>query len=79
MGLPHDPREVLRGPNRILFRRLRDRFVCAAYLRLDTENCKASYSVAGGPVLWRAHLSGARDCIGFLLVTASTSNRNTGH
>jgi len=52
----HDPREVLRGLNRILFRQLHDQFVSAAYLWLDTENRKAVYSAAGHPPLlrWRA-------------------------
>jgi sigma-B regulation protein RsbU (phosphoserine phosphatase) len=49
----HDPREVLRGLNRILFRQLHDQFVTAAYLWLDTENRKASYSAAGHPPLLR--------------------------
>jgi phosphoserine phosphatase RsbU/P len=48
-----DPREVLRGLNRILFRQLHDQFVTAAYLWLDTENRKASYSAAGHPPLLR--------------------------
>jgi phosphoserine phosphatase RsbU/P len=50
-----DPREVLRGLNRILFRQLHDQFVSAAYLWLDTENHKALYSAAGHPSLlcWR--------------------------
>ncbi len=52
----HDPREVLCGLNRILFRQLHDQFVSAAYLWLDTENCKGLYSAAGHPPLlrWRA-------------------------
>ena len=49
----HDPREVLRGLNRILFRQIHDQFVSAAYLWLDTENRKASYSAAGHPPLLR--------------------------
>jgi phosphoserine phosphatase RsbU/P len=49
----HDPREVLRGLNRILFKQLRDQFVSAAYLWLDTENRKGSYSAAGHPPLLR--------------------------
>ena len=48
-----DPREVLRGLNRILFRQIPDRFVSAAYLWLDTENRKALYSAAGHPPLLR--------------------------
>ena len=49
----HDPREVLRGLNRILFRQLHDQFVSAAYLWLDTENRKGLYSAAGHPPLLR--------------------------
>jgi serine phosphatase RsbU (regulator of sigma subunit) len=49
----HDPREVLRGLNRILFRQLHDQFVSAAFLWLDTENRKALYSAAGHPPLLR--------------------------
>jgi phosphoserine phosphatase RsbU/P len=49
----HDPREVLRGLNRILFRQLHDQLVSAAYLWLDTENGKALYSAAGHPPLLR--------------------------
>jgi sigma-B regulation protein RsbU (phosphoserine phosphatase) len=51
----HDPREVLRGLNRILYTQLHDQFVSAAYLWLDTENGTASYSAAGHPPLlhWR--------------------------
>jgi phosphoserine phosphatase RsbU/P len=49
----HDPREVLRGLNRILFKQLHGQFVTAAYLWLDTENRKASYSAAGHPPLLR--------------------------
>jgi sigma-B regulation protein RsbU (phosphoserine phosphatase) len=49
----HDPREVLRGLNRILFRQVVDQFVSAAYLWLDTENRKALYSAAGHPPLLR--------------------------
>jgi sigma-B regulation protein RsbU (phosphoserine phosphatase) len=49
----HEPREVLRGLNRILFRQILDRFVSAAYLWLDTENRKALYSAAGHPPLLR--------------------------
>ncbi|HYW66631.1 MAG TPA: PP2C family protein-serine/threonine phosphatase [Candidatus Dormibacteraeota bacterium] len=49
----HDPREVLRGLNRILFRQLHDQFVSAAYLWLDTENRKALYSAAGHPPVLR--------------------------
>jgi sigma-B regulation protein RsbU (phosphoserine phosphatase) len=51
----HDPPEVLRGLNRILSGQLRGQFVSAAYLWLDTEIRKASYSAAGHPPLlcWR--------------------------
>ncbi|HVJ08229.1 MAG TPA: PP2C family protein-serine/threonine phosphatase [Acidisarcina sp.] len=52
----HDPRAVLRGLNRSLFRELHSQFVTASYLWLDTENHKALYSAAGHPPLlrWRA-------------------------
>lgn len=49
----HDPREVLRGLNRILFSQLHAQFVTAAYLWLDTENRRALYSAAGHPPLLR--------------------------
>jgi sigma-B regulation protein RsbU (phosphoserine phosphatase) len=49
----HDPRGVLRGLNRILFRQLHDQLVSAAYLWLDTENRRALYSAAGHPPLLR--------------------------
>jgi len=49
----HDPREVLRVLNRILFSQLHDQLVSAAYLWLDTENRKALYSAAGHPPLLR--------------------------
>jgi phosphoserine phosphatase RsbU/P len=48
-----DPREVLRGLNRILFSQLHDQLVSAAYLWLDTENRNALYSAAGHPPLLR--------------------------
>ena len=48
-----DPREVLRGLNRILYGQLHDQFVSAAYLWLDTENRNALYSAAGHPPLLR--------------------------
>jgi phosphoserine phosphatase RsbU/P len=50
-----EPREVLRGLNRMLSRQLHGQFVSAAYLWLDTENGKALYSAAGHPPLvrWR--------------------------
>ena len=49
----HDPREVLRGLNRILFGQLHEQLVSAAYLWLDTENRQALYSAAGHPPLLR--------------------------
>ncbi len=48
-----DPREVLRGLNRILSGQLRGQSVSAAYLWLDTETRIASYSAAGHPPLLR--------------------------
>jgi sigma-B regulation protein RsbU (phosphoserine phosphatase) len=52
----HDPRAVLRGLNRALFGQLRNQFVTASYLWIDTENRRALYSAAGHPPLlrWRA-------------------------
>jgi sigma-B regulation protein RsbU (phosphoserine phosphatase) len=50
----HDPREVLRGLNRILDGQLHDQFVTAAYLLIDTENRKALYSAAGHPPMIRS-------------------------
>jgi phosphoserine phosphatase RsbU/P len=49
----HDPREVLRGLNRILFKQLHEQYVSAAYLWIDTEHSKALYSAAGHPPLLR--------------------------
>jgi len=51
----HDPREVMRGLNRVLSGQLHDQFVTAAYLWIDTENHIARYSAAGHPPLlwWR--------------------------
>jgi phosphoserine phosphatase RsbU/P len=51
----HQPREVLRGLNRILSAQLRSQLVSAAYLWLDTETGSALYSAAGHPPLlcWR--------------------------
>ena len=51
-----EPREVLRGLNRMLFPQLHDQLVSAAYLWLDAENRQALYSAAGHPPLlrWRA-------------------------
>ena len=53
----HNPPEVLRGMNRILFGQMQEQFVSAAYLWLDMENRKALYSAAGHPplLLWREH------------------------
>lgn len=48
-----EPREVLRGLNRMLFPQLHDQLVSAAYLWLDTENRHALYSAAGHPPLLR--------------------------
>jgi len=48
-----DPPEVLRGLNRALAGQLRNQFVTAAYLWIDTENHKALYSAAGHPPLMR--------------------------
>jgi phosphoserine phosphatase RsbU/P len=48
-----DPQAVLRGLERALSGQLRDQFVSAAYLWLDTENRKALYSAAGHPPLLR--------------------------
>jgi sigma-B regulation protein RsbU (phosphoserine phosphatase) len=49
----HDPREVLRGLNRILFKQIHEQYVSAAYLWIDTEHRKALYSAAGHPPLLR--------------------------
>jgi sigma-B regulation protein RsbU (phosphoserine phosphatase) len=49
----HDPREVLRGLNRALSGQLRNQFVTASYLWIDTENHTALYSAAGHPPLLR--------------------------
>ena len=50
----HDPREVLRRLNHILFKQLHEQYVSAAYLWIDTEQGKALYSAAGHPplLLW---------------------------
>ena len=50
----HDPREVLRGLNRILSGQSHDQFVTAAYLWFDSENRRALYSAAGHPPLIRS-------------------------
>jgi sigma-B regulation protein RsbU (phosphoserine phosphatase) len=52
-GCAHDPREVLRGLNRVLFKQLHEQYVSAAYLWIDTERGKALYSAAGHPPLLR--------------------------
>jgi sigma-B regulation protein RsbU (phosphoserine phosphatase) len=49
----HDPREVMRGLNRVLSGQLHDQFVTASYLWIDTENRIARYSAAGHPPLLR--------------------------
>jgi sigma-B regulation protein RsbU (phosphoserine phosphatase) len=49
----HDPREVLRSLNRILFKQLHEQYVSAAYLWIDTERGEALYSAAGHPPLLR--------------------------
>jgi sigma-B regulation protein RsbU (phosphoserine phosphatase) len=49
----NDPREVLCGLNRILFKQLHEQYVSAAYLWLDMERSKALYSAAGHPPLLR--------------------------
>jgi phosphoserine phosphatase RsbU/P len=53
MACAHEPSEVLRGLNRILYGLLCNQFVSAAYLWLDTEDHKALYSAAGHPPLLR--------------------------
>jgi sigma-B regulation protein RsbU (phosphoserine phosphatase) len=49
----HDPRQVLRGLNRILSGLFHDQFATAAYLWIDSENHRALYSAAGHPPLIR--------------------------
>jgi sigma-B regulation protein RsbU (phosphoserine phosphatase) len=49
----HDPREVMRGLNRVISGQLHDQFVTASYLWIDTENRIARYSAAGHPPLLR--------------------------
>jgi sigma-B regulation protein RsbU (phosphoserine phosphatase) len=49
----HEPGEVLRGLNRILFKQLHEQYVSAAYLWMDAEHGKAWYSAAGHPPLLR--------------------------
>jgi sigma-B regulation protein RsbU (phosphoserine phosphatase) len=57
MHCADDPREVLRGLNRILCGRPGNQFVTAAYLFIDTGNRSALYSAAGHPPLlcWRGN------------------------
>jgi hypothetical protein len=64
----HEPREVLRGLNRILYGQLHDQLVSAAYLWLDTGNRKALYSAAGHPPLlrWREGKLGGIESNGLL-------------
>lgn len=56
LSCAENPGEVLRELNRILSGQLRDQFVTAAYLLMDTQKGKALYSAAGHPPLlrWRA-------------------------
>lgn len=49
----HDPGEVLRGLNRMLFKQIHEQYVSAAYLWMDAEHGKAWYSAAGHPPLLR--------------------------
>ena len=51
----HEPSEVLRRLGTVLSGQLRDQYVSAAYLWIDTETGKARYSAAGHPPLlyWR--------------------------
>ena len=51
----HDPAQVLRGLNRILWSEAPGQFATAAYVWIDTENRNALYSAAGHPPLlhWR--------------------------
>ena len=49
----HNPAEVLRGLNRILFKQLHEQYVSAAYLWMDAEHGKVLYSAAGHPPLLR--------------------------
>ena len=53
VSFAHDPPEVLRRLNGILFGQLQDQFVTAAYLWLDTEIHQGLYSAAGHPPLLR--------------------------
>ena len=49
----HEPRQVLRGLNHILYGQLRDQLVSDVYLAAITGNRKALYSAAGHPPLLR--------------------------
>lgn len=51
VSFAHEPPEVLRRLNAILFGQLQDQFVTASYLWLDTELHQALYSAAGHPPL----------------------------
>lgn len=55
VSVAHDPPEVLRRLNGILFGQLQDQFVTASYLWLDTRIRQGLYSSAGHPPLlcWR--------------------------
>lgn len=56
----HDPAEVLRRLNTILWGQLRGHLVSLSYLWIDTELCRARYSAAGCPplVCWLFHWRG---------------------
>jgi sigma-B regulation protein RsbU (phosphoserine phosphatase) len=49
----HDPAQVLRGLNRILWSEAPGQFASAAYVWINTENRNALYSAAGHPPLLR--------------------------
>ena len=53
VGCASDPGQVMRGLDRVLSGQLREQFVSAAYLWVDTKNGKALYSAAGHPPLLR--------------------------
>jgi sigma-B regulation protein RsbU (phosphoserine phosphatase) len=65
----HEPREVLRGLNRVLYGPLCNQLASAAYLWLDTGNHKALYSAAGHPPLlrWREGVLEGIESNGLLL------------
>jgi len=52
-GCAENPSEVMRGLDRVLSGQLREQFVSAAYLWVDTEKGTAWYSAAGHPPLVR--------------------------